>query len=56
MTSYKPKVRQMPNYNENTSIAKEFRVNRSAHLGFRAKAFNAFNRVRYGTGSLTLQG
>ena len=25
------------------------------HLDFRAEAFNAFNRVRFGTGSLQLQ-
>jgi len=55
MTRYNPKFRQMPNYNENISIAKEFRVNESIHVDFRAEAFNAFNRVRYGTGSLTLQ-
>ncbi len=55
MTRYNPKFRQMPNYSENISIAKEFRVNESIHLDFRAEAFNAFNRVRFGTGSLTLQ-
>jgi len=56
VTRYNPKVRQFPNYNENISVAKSFPLPREGmRLDFRAEAFNAFNRVRFGTGSTTLQ-
>jgi hypothetical protein len=54
-TRYNPNFRQFGNYNENISIAKSFPIKDQIHLDFRAEAFNAFNRVRFGTGSLTLQ-
>jgi hypothetical protein len=54
-TRYNPKVRQFPNYNENLSIAKSFPIKEQIRLDFRAEFFNAFNRVRFGTGSATLQ-
>jgi hypothetical protein len=54
-TRYNPKVRQFPNYNENVSVAKSFPLREKMHLDFRAEAFNALNRVRFGTGSTSLQ-
>ena len=54
-TRYNPKFRQFGNYNENISISKTFPIKEQIRLDFRAEAFNAFNRVRFGTGSLQLQ-
>jgi hypothetical protein len=54
-TRYNPKLRQFPNYNENLSIARAFPIRESTRLEFRAEAFNIFNRVRFGTGSVSLQ-
>ncbi len=54
-TRYNPKFRQFGNYNENISIAKSFPIRDQMRIDFRAEAFNAFNRVRFGTGSLQLQ-
>lgn len=55
MTRYNPKFRQFANLNENVSIAKGFRITEGIRLDFRAEAFNVFNRVRFGTGSLQIQ-
>jgi hypothetical protein len=54
-TRYNPNFRQFGNYNENISISKSFPIKDDIRLDFRAEAFNAFNRVRFGTGSLQLQ-
>lgn len=54
-TRYNPRFRQFGNYNENISIAKTFPLKEQIRLDFRAEMFNAFNRVRFGTGSLSLQ-
>jgi hypothetical protein len=54
-TRYNPKFRQFPNLNENVSIAKGFTIGEHVKVDFRAEAFNVFNRVRFGTGSLSLQ-
>ena len=54
-TRYNPKVRYFPNLNENLSIAKTFVIREQLRVDFRAEAFNAFNRVRFGTGSTQLQ-
>ena len=54
-TRYNPKVRYFPNLNENLSIAKTFVIHEQFRVDFRAEAFNAFNRVRFGTGSTQLQ-
>jgi hypothetical protein len=54
-TRYNPKVRTFPNLNENMSVARGFPIRESIRLEFRAEAFNLFNRVRFGTGSLSLQ-
>ncbi len=55
VTRFNPKVRYFPSYNENLSIAKSFPIREQLRLDFRAEAFNALNRVRFGTGSTTLQ-
>ena len=54
-TRYNPKLRLFPNLTENLSVTKTFPVHESVRLEFRAEAFNAFNRVRFGTGSTQLQ-
>jgi hypothetical protein len=54
-TRYNPKFRQFPNLNENISLGKSFAFTERVRMDFRAEAFNAFNRVRFGTGSLTIQ-
>jgi hypothetical protein len=54
-TRYNPKFRQFWNKSENVSITKGFQFGEKAKLDFRAEAFNVFNRVRFGTGSLQLQ-
>jgi hypothetical protein len=55
MTRFNPKVRNFPNLNENLSIARTFPIHEKTQLEFRAEAFNAFNRMRFGTGSTQLQ-
>ena len=54
-TRYNPKFRQFPNLNENMSLGRSFAFTEKIRLDFRAEAFNVFNRVRFGTGSLSLQ-
>jgi Carboxypeptidase regulatory-like domain len=55
VTRFNPKLRYFPNLNENMSVAKSIPIKEQIRLDFRAEAFNIFNRVRFGTGSLTLQ-
>ena len=55
VTRYNPKFRAFPNYNENFSLAKTFSIRERLRADFRAEMFNAFNRVRFGQGSLTIQ-
>ncbi len=52
MTRYNPKFREFDNFNENISISKSFPIKEQIRLDFRAEMFNAFNRVRFGLGSL----
>jgi hypothetical protein len=57
-TRFNPKLRLFPNYTENLSLTRVFPIggeNAKTRLEFRAEAFNAFNRVRFGTGSTQLQ-
>jgi hypothetical protein len=54
-TRYNPKLREFPNYNENVSVAKSFPLHDRLRLDVRWEAFNLLNRVRFGTGSRTLQ-
>jgi hypothetical protein len=37
------------------SLTKTFPIHESIRMEFRAEAFNVFNRVRFGTGSIQLQ-
>jgi len=55
MTRYNPKFRSRPNFNENFSVAKTFSLTERLRMDFRGEMFNAFNRVRFGTGSLSIQ-
>ena len=56
MTRYNPKFRSFPNFSENLSFSKSFPITeRGMPVDFRAEMFNAFNRVRFGNGSLSLQ-
>jgi hypothetical protein len=55
MTRFNPKYRSFSNLNENLSFAKTFPIREQIRLDFRAEMFNAFNRVRFGLGSLGLQ-
>ncbi len=54
-TRYNPKCRQFPNYTENLLVSRTFNLGEKMNLDFRFEMFNAFNRVRFGTGSTTLQ-
>ena len=54
-TRYNPKLRYFPNLNENLSVTRTFPIRESLRVEFRAEAFNALNRVRFGTGSTQLQ-
>ena len=54
-TRYNPKVRLFPNLNENLSLTKNFPIREKMRMELRAEAFDVFNRVRFGTGSTSLQ-
>ena len=53
-TRANPKLREFPNYNENISLGKTFQIREKMRVDFRWEAFNVFNRVRFGTGPLSL--
>jgi hypothetical protein len=53
-TRANPKLREFPNYNENFSLGKTFQIREKMRVDFRWEAFNVFNRVRFGTGPLSL--
>ena len=52
---YNGECRQFPIYNENLSLNRKIRITEKLNLDFRMEGFNIFNRVRFGTGSTTLQ-
>ena len=54
-TRYNGACRQFPIFNENISLNRQFRLTEKLHLDLRMEAFNLFNRVRFGTGSTTVQ-
>ena len=55
VTRYNPRLRLFRNLNENMSVTRSFPIHEQIRVDFRAEAFNVFNRVRFGTGSATLQ-
>jgi hypothetical protein len=52
---YNGACRQFPIYNENLSLNRKIRLTEKLNLDFRMEGYNIFNRVRFGTGSTTLQ-
>lgn len=55
MTRYNPNFRSNTILNENLSVSKSFAIHESVRIDLRGEFFNAFNRVRFGLGSLGLQ-
>ncbi|HEU0120162.1 MAG TPA: TonB-dependent receptor [Bryobacteraceae bacterium] len=55
MTRYNPKFRDFGNYNENLSLSKSIPIKEGIRVDLRAEMFNAFNRTRFGLGSLQIQ-
>ncbi len=55
MTRFNPKFRNFGNFVENISFSKNFFLTERIRLDFRGELFNAFNRVRFGLGNLSLQ-
>jgi len=55
MTRFNPKFRDFGNYNENISLSKSIPFKEGIRMDIRVEMFNAFNRVRFGLGSLGLQ-
>ncbi len=53
-TRFNPKVRAFPNFTENISIAKSFRLGEDKRFDFRWEVFNLFNRTVFGFGSTNL--
>jgi len=52
---YNGACRQFPNFNENVSLNRKIKLTEKVNLDFRMEGFNIFNRVRFGTGSTTVQ-
>jgi len=52
---YNGECRQFPIYDENLSLNRKIRLTEKLNLDFRMEGYNIFNRVRFGTGSTTLQ-
>ena len=48
-------MRESPNLNENVSVIRNFPVRESLRFEFRAQAFKLLNRVRFSSGSTSLQ-
>jgi hypothetical protein len=57
VTRYNPKLRGMPNYSENVSLARTVRIKEALRLEIRGEAFNLLNRTTFGplSGGATLQ-
>ncbi len=53
-TRYNPLVRAFPNFNENISLGKSFRMTERFRLDFRAEAFNFLNRTVFSTPTTNL--
>ncbi len=55
MTRFNPKFRSFNVLNENLSFSKSVSIKEGVRLDIRGELFNAFNRTRFGLGSLSLQ-
>ncbi|MFN7939602.1 MAG: TonB-dependent receptor [Bryobacteraceae bacterium] len=53
-TRFNPKLRSLPLFNENISLAKSFRITESTRVDIRGEAFNLFNRTQFGSPNLNL--
>ena len=57
MTRYNPKLRSMPGYSENISLARTIKIHEESRVEFRCESFNLLNRTTFGplTSANTLQ-
>ena len=57
ITRYNPKLRNMPNYSENISLARTIQIHEKGRVEFRCESFNLLNRTAFGplTNGTTLQ-
>jgi hypothetical protein len=53
-TRYNPKLRTLPLFNENLSLAKSFSITEKRHIDFRWEAFNLLNRTQFGSPNANL--
>ena len=53
-TRFNPKLRSLPLFNENVSLAKSFYITEKKRIDFRWEAFNLFNRTQFGSPSMNL--
>ena len=53
-TRFNPKLRTLPLFNENISLAKSFSITEKKHIDFRWEAFNLFNRTQFGAPNANL--
>jgi hypothetical protein len=53
-TRFNPKLRSLPLFNENVSLAKSFHLTETKRLDFRFEGFNLFNRTQFGNPDLNL--
>jgi hypothetical protein len=49
MTRYNPKLRSMPIFGEDISVARSIRIQEKTGIEFRCEAFNLLNRTRFGS-------
>ena len=54
VTRFNPKLRSLPLFNENVSLAKSFVITEHKRLDFRWEAFNLFNRTQFGNPNMNL--
>ena len=55
-TRFNPKLRSLPLFNENLSLAKSFYITEKKRIDFRWEAFNLLNRTQFGSPNMNLNG